>query len=167
MLPPQVALRRKRLLPTLLMAGWCQQQQAAATTTAAAWTGAGQAHLRALSSTKATQSACLSISLQRCCQYTKKYVYRAVREPFSSRFRAVFEPHRQLTSKLPGLRQGQCVAALFHQGLIGPVCFMCELCMGPHHPQTQDSGEAYPEGTVRIKWVCAYNYVLCLPARAV
>ena len=24
--------------------------------------------------------------------------------------------------------------------------------MGPHHPQTQDSGDAYPEGTVRIKW---------------
>ena len=23
------------------------------------------------------------------------------------------------------------------KSLTGPVCFMCELCMGPHHPQTQ------------------------------
>ncbi len=52
-------------------------------------------------------------------------------------------------------QQGQCVAALFDQSLTGPVCFMCELCMGPHHPQTQDSGEAYTEGTVRVKWVRA------------
>ena len=138
----QVALRRKHLLPTLLMAGQCQRQQADATTTAAAWTGAGQAHLPALNSTKATQLACLSISRQRCSQYTKTYALK------------ICELHKRLTSKLPGLRQGQRVAVLFHQDLTGPVCFMCELCMGPHHPQTQDSGEAYPEGTVRIRWVC-------------
>ena len=97
------------------------------------------------------------------------------------------------TKTLSVYKNGDCVAALIHTGLTGPVCFMAELCMGketrllrchlilqlasfcqdrlrtnigfnieqkdvfagPHHPQTQEAGQAYPDGTVRINWAAA------------
>ena len=49
-------------------------------------------------------------------------------------------------------REGTAVARLQDEGLSAPLCFMSELCCGPHHPQTHDSGCAYTEGTVRITW---------------
>ena len=45
-------------------------------------------------------------------------------------------------------REGTAVARLQDDGLSAPLCFMSELCCGPHHPQTHDSGCAYTEGTV-------------------